>query len=238
MTDCYAELLDDAMRASSVAQLFEKIVTVSHQLGFEYVAYGSRQRFPLTRQRLFLVSNYSDAWKSTYASKRYLEIDPYVAKCLKSQQPVVWDECLKTQQPEFWDDAQSHGLTDGWGQALADCKSQGLVTFARSGETITPYELKKKQAALWWLGHITHMGMGRLFHHANSPREQTQTQLSQREREILQWTADGKSSDDIAVILGISQRTVNFHIDHSIKKLDCQNKIAAAVKASLLGLLW
>jgi LuxR family transcriptional regulator len=63
-------------------------------------------------------------------------------------------------------------------------------------------------------------------------------ELSQREKEILQWTADGKSSDDVSVILGISKRTVNFHINHCLKKLGCQNKIAAAVKASLMGLLW
>ena len=35
--------------------------------------------------------------------------------------------------------------------------------------------------------------------------------LSHREREILQWTADGKSSGEIAIILSISESTVNFH---------------------------
>ncbi|MCM5679129.1 helix-turn-helix transcriptional regulator [Schlegelella sp. S2-27] len=61
--------------------------------------------------------------------------------------------------------------------------------------------------------------------------------LSEREVEVLRWTADGKTSNDVADILGISERTVNFHINNAMIKLGASNKTAAAVRAAVLGLL-
>ncbi|EOX9901251.1 LuxR C-terminal-related transcriptional regulator, partial [Pseudomonas aeruginosa] len=55
--------------------------------------------------------------------------------------------------------------------------------------------------------------------------------LSHREREILQWTADGKSSGEIAIILSISESTVNFHHKNIQKKFDAPNKTLAAAYA-------
>ncbi|MBP2303059.1 response regulator transcription factor [Azospirillum picis] len=62
-------------------------------------------------------------------------------------------------------------------------------------------------------------------------------QLTEREREALTWSARGKSSADMAVLMGVSERTANFHIDNAIRKLGVATRIQAAVKASLLGLV-
>ena len=49
--------------------------------------------------------------------------------------------------------------------------------------------------------------------------------------------ADGKTSGEAATILGLSERTVNFHVANVLVKLSAVNKTAAVVKAALLGLL-
>lgn len=61
--------------------------------------------------------------------------------------------------------------------------------------------------------------------------------LTERELESLTWVARGKSSADIAVILGVSERTVNFHIDNVIRKSGVATRVQAAVKCTLLGLI-
>lgn len=61
--------------------------------------------------------------------------------------------------------------------------------------------------------------------------------LTERELEALTWAARGKSSSDIAVILGISERTVNFHMDNAIRKAGVATRIQAAVKCALLGII-
>jgi DNA-binding CsgD family transcriptional regulator len=62
-------------------------------------------------------------------------------------------------------------------------------------------------------------------------------QLSARERAILRWTAAGKTSSETAAILGISGRTVAFHITNILFKLDAINKTQAVAKAVMLDLL-
>ena len=55
--------------------------------------------------------------------------------------------------------------------------------------------------------------------------------LTDREVETLTWSARGKTSDEIAVILGLSKRTVDFHIDNARAKLGVSTRIQAVVKA-------
>jgi len=54
---------------------------------------------------------------------------------------------------------------------------------------------------------------------------------------VLRWTADGKTSSEISCILNIAERTVNFHINNVVAKLNAANKTSAAIKAAMLGLL-
>lgn len=56
-------------------------------------------------------------------------------------------------------------------------------------------------------------------------------ELAEREIEALTWSARGKTSDEIALILGLSKRTVDFHIDNARAKLGVATRIQAVVKA-------
>jgi DNA-binding NarL/FixJ family response regulator len=62
-------------------------------------------------------------------------------------------------------------------------------------------------------------------------------ELTPREVQTLLWVARGKSSAEIAVILEVAERTVNFHIDNVIRKMGVATRVQAAVKATMLGLL-
>jgi DNA-binding CsgD family transcriptional regulator len=62
--------------------------------------------------------------------------------------------------------------------------------------------------------------------------------LTARELEILRWTADGKSPEEIALILSTSVRTVSYHVMQIMHVLGVQNKVAAVSKAILKGWLF
>lgn len=61
--------------------------------------------------------------------------------------------------------------------------------------------------------------------------------LTTREREALTWAGRGKTSSEIAVILAISERTVNFHCDQAIKRLDVVNRTQAVARAMTAALI-
>src|SRR5260221_14368900 len=57
-------------------------------------------------------------------------------------------------------------------------------------------------------------------------------QLNDREVETLTWVARGKTSAEIAQILGLTKRTVDFHIDNARTKLDAATRTQAVIKAA------
>ncbi len=61
--------------------------------------------------------------------------------------------------------------------------------------------------------------------------------LTEREAEVLSWTARGKSNREMSLILGISPRTVNKHLERIFTKLGVENRAAATSVAMgvLLG---
>jgi DNA-binding CsgD family transcriptional regulator len=53
--------------------------------------------------------------------------------------------------------------------------------------------------------------------------------LSPREQQVAEWIGEGKSNEEIAIILGISAHTVKNHLDKIFRKLGVENRCAAAV---------
>jgi DNA-binding NarL/FixJ family response regulator len=56
--------------------------------------------------------------------------------------------------------------------------------------------------------------------------------LNEREIEVLTWAARGKTSAEIAKILDLTKRTVDFHIDNARGKLGAATRTEAVLKAA------
>ena len=61
--------------------------------------------------------------------------------------------------------------------------------------------------------------------------------LTPRETEVLTWVARSKSSTDIATMLRLSDRTVDFHVENILRKLGVATRVQAAIKGRLEGLI-
>lgn len=61
--------------------------------------------------------------------------------------------------------------------------------------------------------------------------------LSRREIECLRWSAAGKSSEEIAIILDLSSHTVDSYLKSAMRKLDSVNRMQAVARAFRLRLL-
>jgi DNA-binding response OmpR family regulator len=57
-------------------------------------------------------------------------------------------------------------------------------------------------------------------------------ELNNREVEVLTWVARGKTSVEIAQIIGLTKRTIDFHIDNARSKLDAATRTEAVIKAT------
>jgi LuxR family transcriptional regulator, quorum-sensing system regulator SolR len=191
---------------------------------------------PISNPKTFMVNNYPTAWQAQYQAKNYCAVDPTIKHALHSQLPLLWSDTLFASTAELWEEARSFGLRYGWAQSMRDTNgATGMLTLARSNEPLTEIELAAKRFKMAWLTQAAHLAMSRCLLPKWLPEENLT--LSNREIAVLRWTADGKTANEISSILGISERTVNFHINNVITKLNTTNKTAAAVKAVTFGLL-
>lgn len=78
---------------------------------------------------------------------------------------------------------------------------------------------------------------GSASHNHGSLSVADRAELSRREIEVLTWVAEGKSSTVIGTLLGISARTVNFHVENAVRKLGAANRSQAAVFAAQRGVI-
>lgn len=215
-------------------KVFETLVAAARALGFDYCAYGLRMPLPLTRPKTVVISNYPVAWQKLYQEKNYLGIDPTVAAASRSCLPTLWSDALFEDSRELWEDARSYGLNYGWAQFSATPDGvRGMLTLARTHEPLAASELKTNTSRMIWLAQLAHAGMTRCL----GGKLQGDHGLSSREIEVLRWTAEGKTANEISQILSISERTVNFHVNNATAKLNANNKTAAVVRAVVLGLL-
>ena len=61
--------------------------------------------------------------------------------------------------------------------------------------------------------------------------------LTSRETQVVRLVGTGRSSKQIALVLGITPKTVESYVEHARLKLNAVNRSNLMVRAALLGLL-
>lgn len=84
------------------------------------------------------------------------------------------------------------------------------------------------------IDHVCIAAFRRLFTLGHM-RPERPGELSNRERRVVELSADGKTASEIAAILQISQRTVHAHLQNASEKLRAVNKTHTVVKALRYG---
>lgn len=235
MTDWTRQVLMGLTRASDANSAFEQIGAAARHLGFEHCAYGLRLPVPFTRRKTQMLSTYSERWNRRYLEAGYLQVDPTVAHGVRSLVPLIWSDEVFRKTPQMWEEARSFGLRIGWAQSVFEADGRvGMLTLARSSKRLTQAEMLAKDPWLKWLVNTAHCA---LAHYLGESPLQGLEPLTERQVEVMRWTADGKTSEEVGAILGISKNTVNFHIRNAIAKLRANNKNAAVARSSRLGVL-
>lgn len=218
------------------AGVFELVASKARKMGFEYCAFGLKLPFPLAEPKIVIRNDYPARWNQRYAQQGYLGVDPTVKHGLRSNKFIVWDPDQFGDAGDLWDDANAHGLRHGIGLARRlDSGPVGMLNLARGADRISTLEAQQVAAEIELMTEMLVVTESNAQAARHMP--ESQSCLNQREKEILLWTADGKTSSEIGQILNLSVATVNFHVNKILLKLNAVNKTQAVVKALVLGLL-
>lgn len=182
---------------------------------------------------------YSEDWQNHYMDNGFHTVDPTLQAAMRSVAPIDWSRLSRDANfNRVFNAASDFGIGDR-GLTIPIRGPYGEFGMLSVTRKCTGTEWKKlRRNAISNLqllashvhDHImTSEPITRFLHHPN---------LSEREVEVLQWIAAGKSQQDIADILNISNRTVEVHLRSSRHKLHALTTAQAVGRAVGMSLIY
>ncbi|MES1981730.1 MAG: LuxR family transcriptional regulator [Pseudomonadota bacterium] len=179
--------------------------------------------------------NYSNKWLGQYLENGYATIDPVLISHFKKFTPQLWSETYQhattQREQQFIEQATSFGLSNGITVGQRSKRNQTGSLFSFAGKDMGEHR-RHRELLVQLTPHIHLALMRTAFAVSELPA------LSAREQEVLQWMMQGKTNWETSRILGITERTVKFHVQNILAKLNSSSRghaIAQAIGQGLVG---
>ena len=157
---------------------------------------------------------------------------PLARRWIEQQSPLFFDEKLHANgMPEHWlHHFRRHNLKNAAVDGMLD-KEQCIATYfsfhrlPTMDETLLTQTFKLLTPVL----HQTYVRVVRHYKQRHAPISYYFSSLTEREYEIANWISQGKSNNDIANLLTVTESTIKNHISHIFQKTGCNNRALLAV---------
>lgn len=185
---------------------------------------------------LLAFGSYNPDWKRQYATEPSCRHDPARAQAILRAGSVKWRRIFAsvrdTAQRDFVKSARAQGFKDGVTTPIHG--PQGCVAIMMFAADHTIQLDGEDEEALSHIAMALHQRVRRLTAAALVGVPEP-AQLTAREVECLQWVLEGKTNWEIGVLIGVTARTVQFHLGNCARKLGVFNRVQAAVGALIRG---
>lgn len=189
----------------------------------------------LGRPHLYILSNCNPDWVEYYRVNKFANKDPILYLSMLQNAPIIWSDIGQYGQLPIGSEmvmskAQEFGLMNGISFPLRGPHGEfGVFSFI-TDEIKT--NVAEHEAYLFLMANKVLDAALRIIcdKRARAP-------MTEREIECLFWCAEGKTSADTAIILGLAEVTVNYHLKNAIEKLGATNRSNAVFIAGMAGLL-
>lgn len=239
MKNSVIDFLDGARSAKSLKQLETLYTKTLSNLGFRQWAYQVVRAEALADERPVILTTFPEAWYQHYTKSSYNLIDPVVIHGPKQVIPFLWSSMSfgfkpSADQTRLFSEAAEFGLAEGLGVPIHG--AQGSFAMASMVSDVPTAELQRLLSSY---GDVVHLASLAFHSHARDHLAlgrsgQEDVDLSRREREVLLWTARGKTRSEIGDILGLSHRTVEFYLLNARNKLGTANSLETVLRAVML----
>lgn len=170
-----------------------------------------------------------------FANPELDELDPVNRQVLESGLPKEWhidDVCAATDAPGYLQ-LRMRGVRRGISMAIRTERTVARIDFLSRSVTPLPRSAAFRANLLLLATHV-HETARTLY---NKQVEDRIEPLTERELECLRFSAGGKTGKEIGQILGISQRTVYFHMKNISRKFKVYSTRHAIGRAVAVGLI-
>ena len=254
-----SEQFEGALNALAGSRSFEELdgVLVRTIRALGYACYSYLDIRPIWypgEPHPFYLTTLSPEFVEGYIQEELFPYDPLVMRAASTNAPFVWSafkEFHSWMRPRrgkrrkaerLFEFAHECGYTEAHEIPLHGVDRRGRLASALMSLywQHDPSCLTQPEITPVWL----HLVAARFHQRVLDLRSQGRTDpegpppsLSDRERECLLWACRGKTRGETANIIGVSERTVEYHFEGTMRKLGVHNKFHAIATAIHLGLI-
>lgn len=236
----YQQLVDVGL-SEDVATFEHRLVTAAESMGFPIISgvlmHGRLQDADV---QITSLGNTPEAYLEAAKNLGDARRDPVMAQLMQESAPIVYDQhtYVAAGAGDLWEMQAAFGYKTGIAVKLhLPGDKHFLLGVDREEPLPEPgTQLMLMVAGLQLLAAHALTAADRLL----SPKIQKKhslPKLTKRELDVLSWTSQGKTAWEVSVILGMSEKTVNFHLGNAMRKLEVTSKYQAVLKCVAAGLL-
>jgi DNA-binding CsgD family transcriptional regulator len=222
------DFADTLNRVTSQPELVLAMRRVLNRIGFEYFSLNFLPRPEQSFKEVVLLNHLPRGWLELYIREDFARADPSIRHCHSTTRPFEYkdspfDPILEPATLKVVQTAIDFSISNGLVVPVAGL--HGIVggVWMGGGEA----ELDSRSNPLLHLLALYSFDQARHLAgvvEAKSP-------LTSRELEVLKWTASGNGAEKIGRILGISKRTVEWHLQIAMQKLGAKTRTHAVILA-------
>jgi LuxR family quorum sensing-dependent transcriptional regulator len=224
------DFIEGLDRLDTPEAVLDTMLRVVSRFGFEWLAFtGILPKPGETLDDLILAHHSPDGLHDLYANRDYVRIDPNMRRALRSSSPFDWT----------WED-----YGDEYGPRSTEVMRVLAEHTMERGFFVPVHGAGGYEAAVAMAGTDVHLaadakpGLHLISLYAFERMRQllgrkseVKPPLTPREREVLAWSAQGKSAWEIGTILSVGKRTVDEHAQTAMRKLGAVNRTQAVAIA-------
>ncbi len=241
-----AERLEVLLTADNVETAWDIAVAAFRDLGFADVLYSyspdARGPFLGAAEDALILSTKPHAVTREFVIQGYFRNSITFTRALYERGVFSWSSPRTTLPPGhgFVDSEAAlrffarTGMNAGCTVGFVGARNRGAAVMAlicplSEGQEAFDARLPAIRHAVFVLASVTHTVLTAL------PWLPLSGGLSPRQREVLEWVAEGKTTADIARILGVTPATVDKHLRLARERLGAETTAQALMKASFLN---
>ena len=218
----------------------QRLLRFAQNMDFGIVSAALAVDQPGEKPLFVMIGNTPEGFVQASQNFENLHRDPVLKRLKATSTPFVYDQSLYIEEnaADLWEEQAVFGYRTGISMALHMPAGRHFLLGVDRDEPL-PVEdttLTRLLADLQLLAVYAQETAVRVLLQEAAPAA-PMPHLTMREREVLQWTREGKSAWAVGQILAMSEHTVNYHLRNAMRKLSVSSKHMAILKAISMGLI-
>ncbi len=222
--------------AGSASDIFMVLAQTMRHLKFDFCGYWIRGQSTAGEWITTTRDSFPSLWIKSYLDSIEINADPIFAEATNTCMPVKWSRRHIRKRRLIYLSAMRTGIRHGVTLPFRGPKNTlSMLSVARRKDYISDDEtISLIMTAFPILAMAHDIFLGQL--NSNVPFHDAM-KLTNREKQVLIYASQGQTSAEIAKKLTVTERTVNFHFENVLRKLDVKTRAHAIARANAIGII-